>query len=80
MAPRKTTKTQSRPKKAAPAERLTVSVSPNGESTTSASVANGASPTFEQIQRRAYELFEARGSSHGCDWSDWFTAEQELTS
>jgi len=30
------------------------------------------------IVRRAYELFEARGSEHGHDWEDWFRAESEL--
>lgn len=30
------------------------------------------------IARRAYELFEARGSEHGHDWQDWFHAESEL--
>jgi NAD(P)-dependent dehydrogenase (short-subunit alcohol dehydrogenase family) len=39
--------------------------------------ANG-SRTVELIQRRAYELFLARGSVHGNDWIDWFTAEREL--
>ena len=40
-------------------------------------VASG-SRTVEQIQRRAYELFLARGGVHGNDWIDWFTAEREL--
>ena len=30
------------------------------------------------IARRAYELFEARGSEHGHDCEDWFRAESEL--
>lgn len=30
------------------------------------------------IARRAYVLFEARGSEHGHDWEDWFRAESEL--
>src|SRR5438445_1788512 len=30
------------------------------------------------IARRAYELFEARGSAHGHDCEDWFRAESEL--
>jgi HSP20 family protein len=30
------------------------------------------------IARRAYELFEARGSERGDDWQDWFRAESEL--
>ncbi len=36
----------------------------------------------EQIQqdigRRAYELFEQRGYTHGDDLSDWFQAEKEI--
>jgi hypothetical protein len=28
--------------------------------------------------RRAFELFEARGRDHGRDWEDWFRAEDEL--
>jgi Protein of unknown function (DUF2934) len=32
----------------------------------------------EQIARRAYERFEARGGEHGRDQEDWFNAEQEL--
>jgi hypothetical protein len=46
--------------------------------TVSSVARNGASPSFGEIQRRAYELFVARGGIHGCDWADWFTAEQEL--
>jgi HSP20 family protein len=30
------------------------------------------------VARRAYELFEARGSEHGHDQDDWFRAESEL--
>lgn len=30
------------------------------------------------IARRAYEIFERRGSSHGSDISDWLWAESEL--
>ena len=33
---------------------------------------------FDSISRRAYELFEDRGYSHGNDWDDWFRAESEL--
>lgn len=79
MAPRRTTKTQSRQKQALEAERIVSGVSSNRDSiTVLAGAKNGASPSFEEIQRRAYELFVARGGSHGCDWADWFTAELEL--
>jgi hypothetical protein len=78
MAARSTTKTQSRQKQAPEAERIIASVAP-GESTKVASGArNGVPPSFEQIQRRAYELFEARGRAHGYDWADWYMAEHEL--
>jgi hypothetical protein len=32
----------------------------------------------EMIRKRAYELFLARGATHGADLADWFRAEQEL--
>ena len=31
------------------------------------------------ISERAYQLFTARGFSHGHDFDDWLTAEKELT-
>lgn len=35
-------------------------------------------PTQEEIERRAYEIFVARGSVHGGDLDDWLQAEREL--
>ena len=35
-------------------------------------------PTTEQIARRAYEIYLARGSQHGNPEQDWFQAEREL--
>lgn len=35
-------------------------------------------PTQEQIARRAYELYLARGGSHGRHEDDWLQAEREL--
>jgi hypothetical protein len=32
----------------------------------------------EEIARRAYELFTARGGAHGSDLDDWLLAESEL--
>ena len=79
MALRKTTTTRSRQKRGPKPEKVGAIVSLNGESTAVSSGAkNGPAPSFEQIQRRAYKLFEARGATHGFDWADWFTAEQEL--
>ena len=37
-------------------------------------------PTTEQIQRRAQEIFEARGSAPGHELDDWLQAEIELKS
>jgi hypothetical protein len=34
--------------------------------------------THDAIARRAYELFEQRGSEPGREWEDWFQAEREL--
>jgi hypothetical protein len=33
----------------------------------------------DRIATRAYELYLARGCSHGGDFDDWITAERELT-
>jgi hypothetical protein len=35
-------------------------------------------PTYEDIARRAYQLYEERGGEHGRDQEDWFQAEREL--
>lgn len=32
------------------------------------------------IQKKAYELYEKRGHSHGNDWDDWLEAERLLKS
>jgi len=37
-----------------------------------------AGPTHEQIAKRAYELYLARGAEHGHDAEDWAQAESEL--
>lgn len=33
----------------------------------------------EEVARRAYEIFLARGSAHGHDVADWLQAERELS-
>jgi len=35
-------------------------------------------PTPHQIAQRAYEIFLARGETHGQDVEDWLRAEAEL--
>ncbi len=37
------------------------------------------SPSYEDIEIRAYELWEERGWPLGSPETDWFKAEQELT-
>ena len=39
-----------------------------------------AQASEEDIARRAYELYCARGGQHGYDLADWLQAEQELRS
>jgi hypothetical protein len=34
--------------------------------------------TIEMIRERAYQIFLARGATHGDDLADWLRAEQEL--
>lgn len=33
---------------------------------------------FDLIARRAFEIFESKGNTHGSDLEDWFRAESEL--
>jgi hypothetical protein len=35
-------------------------------------------PSPEEVQRRAYELFVQRGGGHGRDLDDWYEAERQL--
>jgi len=35
-------------------------------------------PTMDQIERRAYEIYLARGCEDGHDVSDWLAAEKEI--
>jgi Protein of unknown function (DUF2934) len=92
MAPRKTSKAQSKTRQAPVMERTEAGAPSNGNLTAppmvanghhtasfeSAHAANGSTPKLEEIQMRAYQIFMARGGTHGQDWADWFRAEQEL--
>lgn len=44
----------------------------------SESLAERVNSVFDEIARRAYQIFEGHGSRHGYDMEDWFTAEHEL--
>jgi hypothetical protein len=37
-------------------------------------------PTYDDVARRAYELYLQRGCTHGQDWDDWLSAERQLLS
>ena len=56
----------------------------NGRTLTNAKVEPTAAqpkppaPTPEQIQKRAYEIFEARGGGPGHELDDWLLAQHEL--
>jgi hypothetical protein len=36
-------------------------------------------PNREEIERRAYEIYESRGCEEGRALEDWLTAEEQLT-
>ena len=36
-------------------------------------------PDDDEIRRRAFEIYERRGGSHGSDMDDWFAAEREIS-
>jgi hypothetical protein len=35
-------------------------------------------PRHDDVERRAYELYEQRGREDGHDWDDWLEAEREI--
>lgn len=41
-------------------------------------VNDASAATDDAIAARAYELYQARGGTHGADMDDWLQAEQEL--
>lgn len=72
------------PKKAAPARRrTTVRKQPDANPTPDAAPGNqvpplDGAPTLDDIARRAYEIYQARGGRDGTDLDDWLQAEREL--
>ncbi len=62
-----------------PASPVTPVVAPAPVAKTAKSVATvKLTPTRDEIARRAYELYLARGKSSGHDVEDWAQAEREL--
>lgn len=54
------------------------SAPPKADGVTTITKLKSQQPTHEQIQRRAYEIFAARGEALGTELSDWLQAEREL--
>jgi hypothetical protein len=82
-APAKTTpaakKTSAKTPAATPVAAKTVAAKKVAEKTpTPAPAATPAEPTHEQISRRAFEIFQKRGHTHGGHHNDWAQAEHEL--
>lgn len=60
-----------------PSTRAPASISRKALTEVTAAVTLRA-PSHDEIARRAFELFVARGQSDGSDVSDWLRAESEL--
>jgi len=67
-----------RPEKSKKIAEETDISAPAIEQPESASTAAENSPTIEQIQQRAYEIYLERGGADGNDTDDWLRAEREL--
>lgn len=61
--------------------RKTVKAKASAAKSVKAVMANGvgAAPTFEDIAKRSYQLYLARGAASGHEVEDWLAAESELT-
>jgi hypothetical protein len=53
---------------------------PKSVKATSKTAAEATPPTFENIAKRSYEIYLARGAQPGHEVEDWLAAEAELTS
>ena len=54
------------------------SATTTGQTSTTAAVMKSGSELQDEIRRRAYELYEQRGSNDGHEVSDWLQAESEV--
>ena len=62
--------------------RKTVKAKASAPKSVKATTTNGATkhaPTFEDIAKRSYELYLARGGEAGHEVEDWLAAESELS-
>ena len=51
---------------------------PKEDDVSTASAPQRAAATYDEIARRAYELFLGRDGQHGHDVEDWLQAEREM--
>jgi Protein of unknown function (DUF2934) len=58
--------------------KINRSESTPGQTSTTVNVMKSASDLRDHIRRRAYELYEQRGSNDGHEVSDWLQAEAEV--
>lgn len=58
--------------------KINRSASTASQTSTTVAVMKSASEIQDQIRRRAYELYEQRGSNDGQEVSDWLQAESEV--
>ena len=58
--------------------KINRSTSTASQTSTTVAVMKSASELQDEIRRRAYELYEQRGSNDGHEVSDWLQAESEV--
>ena len=68
------------PRKSSKSSKATATVRKTRATAMDAADQSPARPTYDDVAKRAYELFVARGGTHGQDWDDWLSAERQLLS
>ena len=66
-------------RKTAKADKTSAPMVKSSKAKASAAPAAKAAPTHEQIAKRSYELYLARGAQPGFHEQDWLQAEAELS-
>lgn len=61
-----------------PPDRVQRSGAPGGDRSMQAHTESGAEISEDEVRRRAYERYVARGESEGSETDDWLAAEREL--
>ena len=66
-------------RKTVKAEKTTAPMVKTAKAGKTTAAAVSIAPTHEEIAKRSYELFLARGGDHGHAEEDWLQAERELS-